>query len=97
MIAPGAQVNQPAAKTSRCPKAPREPKVPNCCAHTSSSSPALCHSVESGSPQPAAADSKKMLIRGQKILAESQFCRAFESASGRLEKHAKKPIYSIAC
>jgi hypothetical protein len=36
-------------------------------------------------------------FRRQKDAAESRFCGASESASGRLEKHAKNPIYSITC
>src|ERR1700686_389219 len=34
---------------------------------------------------------------GQKPAFESRFCGAFKPAPGRLETHAKNPIYSIAC
>jgi hypothetical protein len=35
--------------------------------------------------------------RGKKSSLGSRFCKASESALGRLEKHAKNPIYSITC
>jgi hypothetical protein len=34
---------------------------------------------------------------GKKSACESRFCKASESAVGRLEIHAKNPIYSTAC
>jgi hypothetical protein len=45
----------------------------------------------------ARAAAPKSGFQGQETPSESRFCRAFESAFGRLEKQAKNLIYSIAC
>jgi hypothetical protein len=43
------------------------------------------------------ASAENASFRTQELALQSRFYRAIESASGRLEKPSKNPIYSIAC
>jgi hypothetical protein len=47
-------------------------------------------------PYPATG-AKFRTFMGKKSAAESRFCKGCKPAFGRLEKHAKNPIYSTTC
>src|ERR1700686_3034202 len=68
-------------------------KMPNCCRPSLA---VLRQSAISGRAN-RSPEVKIGPFAGQKPAFESRFCGAFKPAPGRLETHAKNPIYSIAC